>query len=210
MLFQTPNTMKLRMHWPPVAGPNIGFKTINKVLTADDRITMNDIHAPTWWTGLRIVVQGGLEKEFIVDITTDRSADFPAEEKSWIQKSGGWVAFPWAIPAQMAKHICMGLSLRVLGEVPSDNTTWVKYELCFHEMGEVSAGECLLFIGGDCKPAMHWNAVHCGGGGLRAPIPLYRDHLHLVVPLMEILINTRSESSNQYATPHRWTDTVSI
>jgi hypothetical protein len=194
-------------HWPPIAGPNVGTKTIYRVLAADERITMGDIHAPTWWTGLRIVVQGKVEREFIVDLSTDSSSDFPSKEKSWIQKSGDWVAFPWPIPANMARHICMELTLRVLGEVPRSNTPWVKYELCFHEIDEVSAEECLLFVGADRKPAMHWNATHSGGGGPSAPMPLYRGKSHLVVPLMDMLMNTRCD---RYATPHRWTDTISM
>lgn len=196
-------------HWPPVAGPNVGFKTIHEVLTGDKNISMHDLHAPAWWTGFRIVTQGGQEREFIVDLTSVDSCDFPKTERSWIQKTGSWVALPWPIPAHMAQHISLGLRIRALGEVPHTvEAPWIKYELCFHELADVPAGDLFLFIGEDNKPAMHWNDTHWGGGGPGAPLPLYRGKSHYAVPPMETVLDITSEDGDLRCTPSSWKEPV--
>lgn len=203
-----PSTMKLcniSAHWPPVAGPHVGFKTIHEVLTGDKSIPMDDLHAPAWWTGFRIAVQGGQDQEFIVELISDNACDFPKTERSWIQTSGRWTPFPWAIPAHMAQHISLGLRICALGDVPcAAEAPWVKYELCFHELADVPAGDLFLFVGEDSKPAMHWNDKHKGGGGPDAPLPLYRGKSHYAVPTMETVLGITSEYGDRRCTPTGW------
>ena len=196
-------------HWPPVAGPHVGFKTIHEALTGDTRIPMHDLHAPAWWTGFRITVQDGQKQEFIVDLTTVDTCDFPTTERGWIQTSGKWFAFPWPIPANMARHITLGLRVRALGEAPAAvEAPWAKYELCFHELEDVPAGDLFLFVGEDDKPVMHWNDKYKGGGGPSAPLPLYRGKSHYAIPSMETILDITSEDGDLRCTPHGWREAV--
>lgn len=196
-------------HWPPVAGPHVGFKTIHEAMVGDKHISMGDLHVPAWWTGLRISVQDRKKHEFIVELTSDDACDFPKTERSWIQKSGGWVAFPWPFPAQMAQHINLGLRIRALGDLSAtDEVPWIKYELCFHELDEVPAEDLFLFVRDDDKPAIHWNGEHKGGGGPGAPLPLYRRKSHYVIPTMETVLDITAEDGDIRCTPRSWTETV--
>ena len=195
-------------HWPPVAGPHVGFKMIYEVLVSDKSISMHELHAPAWWTGFRIVVQDGQEREFIVDLTSDDTCDFPKAKRRWTQTSGQWVPFPWPIPAHMAQHISLGLRIRTLGEVPltAEEEPCVKYDICFHELDGVPTGDLFLFIDDDDKPALHWNHIHCGGPG--APLPLCKGKSHYAVPTMRTILDIISEDGDLRCTPTGWRDTI--
>lgn len=199
--------------WPPVAGPHVGFKTIHKELANDlapEIINAADLHQGAWWTGIRVLVQGGAPRDFTVELLTVDGQHFAGVESRWIQGVGHWTPLPWPIPTLMAE--ALGLQFRVTplhnGPEPVPAHMWVKYDICFHEINEVSAYDRLLFVTGDNRPALHWNGQLRGGGDADAHLPLHRGVPHTVVFRMEYLINTNPAIGDRTATPIGWSEPV--
>jgi hypothetical protein len=133
---------------------------------------------------------------------------FARTESRWIQSAGQWIPLPWPIPTRMASHMGLQIRLTPTGPEPVAVHTWVKYDLCFHEINEAPAYDRLLFVAGDNRLIMHWNGQLLGGGDVNAALPLHRGVPHTVVSRMEYLVNTNPAVGDRMATPIGWSEPV--
>jgi hypothetical protein len=174
--------------WPPVPCETVHFKTVHKSAMERVIIPMDDIHAPGWWTGLRIVTQspGG----YIVELMTNEGTPLSIGENRWIQDAGSWMPLPWPIPAQMARATGLRICLRPAVDAGAvAEPLWVKYELSVHDLDEEPADGRYAFLGCDRRLAMHWNGPLNGGGSMSAALPLHHDIPHRVVHRTPHLLN---------------------
>lgn len=93
-------------HWPPVAGDSeVGWK--HRVIHGITRHTetLDGLHEPYWWTGLRIAVAPTSDADRVIDPITAsihlRTGD-GATIARWNQEVGQWCHLPWPLPAKAA------------------------------------------------------------------------------------------------------------
>ena len=171
-------------------------------------VSMSDIRAPSWWTGVRLVAHGQPPPVtlFKVELLTNDAVPLPAGAGRWIQAVGAWMPLPWPIPAKMAAVGDFRIRItpvHVVSEPPL-----VKCELSFHDLDEedVDSRERYAFLGYDNRLAMHWNGPLLGGGSVAGALPLYLGAPHKIVPRMDIIrnINPATSVSMEYISPVGW------
>lgn len=141
--------------------------------------TLEGLHVPAWWTGLRLVAADGWNTAYRVRmILPNGQLPFPGAE--WTQVSGDWHPFPWPLPAQMATAMGLQLIIKPTQTVPARLATAVK--IAYQEMPLMLERDHYLFCDDEGELVLQWNgsAQTWGTPELGAP-PAWRS-LHTVVP----------------------------
>lgn len=193
----------LSAHWPPVAGPHVGFKTIHKEITnLPEFIDLSDLHEGAWWTGFNMLAQDTAPGMFNIELKTKDGRSV----EQWKQGLSIWNPLPWPIPTSMAQTL--GLQLHVTPMYSLPFSSWAKFEVCFHEVNEIPVYDPLLFVTSTNKPEMHWNSALRGGGFSDASLPLYIGAPHRLVYPMKYILNVNPEYIDRRAIPTGWMESV--
>jgi hypothetical protein len=170
--------------WPPT--PMTGHKTTHMKLTHVIEETLADLHTPGWWSGIKIIGHGHSHSDAVFEVTleTDNHA-LLFRSCRWTQRVGEILAFPWPIPARMARSMNIQVVVRRLDVHSAPFHIGLK--TYFHEMNEMPAHERYLFMDSTGAPFYHWDGIHkkWGGPGVGDP-PAWRT-LHRVVPPFELM-----------------------
>lgn len=171
--------------------------------------TLEGLHTPAWWTGLRLVAADGWNTVYRVRLRQiaglqsstgnqripagnaeihDRPG-FPlmANECEWTQVSGDWHPLPFAVPATMASLTGMELVVTPTDNAPRDLITSVK--IGFQEMPQLRETDRYLFCDDDGRVVHMWDGRRqvCGTPQ-EGSEPEWRS-LHTVVPTMKWLMH---------------------
>lgn len=170
--------------WPPAPGPQ-QTQTGTKTQQGKGLVEMSlaDLHTPAWWTGIRLttVVPTGF---YVRLLKGDGSSvfDLATEDCTWIQNTGSWVQFPWAIPAAMAKALDMKLRIQTVG----GSEPHVSVTVCFHEL-QMPVKDNYLFMNARRELLQVWNGTKLQDGTPdRGMQPVWHT-IHYVVPPMRLL-----------------------
>ena len=179
---------KIRLFWPPGQVTHAEIGHMQRMMhTTKGRLvcSMDGLHDPAWWTGLRIAI---LSKSETFDVSLkkrDGSLAFPNGCR-WIQESNEWIVFPWPIPAKMATE--MGVYVEIQTLHPTEVEQSLTVRIMFQELSRMSVFDKYLFVDKD-KPLHYWNGRRkAWGNEEEGAEPIWRT-LHTVVPKMEQLIS---------------------
>jgi len=191
--------------WPPAPGPQqtqTGTKTMHgtgPVLIEK----LNDLHEPAWWSGVRVVTAEPMGFRIRL-LKGDGSPVFDLAEEActWVQNSGSWVQFPWAIPAAMGKAIDMKLEVSAL----KGSGLFTAVTCCFHELPNLKLRDRYLFMNAEGGFLHVWNGFKkedgAPGRGLQ---PVWRT-IHGVIPPTQML----TDWNNSDFCIHEWSDKVEL
>jgi hypothetical protein len=131
---------KLRTVWPPdLQGTETGYKTNSCEFNGSTIVqTLDDLHEHAWWTGLKIVVGGDQQSEFLVTLV-----DTDGVLSTLRVMSGEVQPFQWALPA----HVATARSIRLhIVPVLPNLIPYVNVISYFHEMPPLDPATAIHFI----------------------------------------------------------------
>lgn len=185
----------IRTAWPPAPSPEqpqTGWKMLTHSGSSQWKETLVGLHVPAWWTGLRLTAAEGWDTTYRVRLRRfhdlpafpDAGADFSCE---WVQKSGDWHPFPWALPASMATTGGFFLEITPTENVPNNLITSVR--ICFHELPRLLDADRYLFCDDNGVLIQMWNGIQKTWG-----TPIQGDQIqwqchHVVVPTLKWLLH---------------------
>ena len=151
--------------------------------------TLEGLHTPAWWTGLRLAAAEGWNTIYRVKlrIRDSEQAGFPfaARECEWTQVSNDWHPLPFPIPASMATTMGLELYVRPTDNAPPSLITSVK--IAFQEMPALRDNDRYLFCDHDGAPVHVWDGRHRAWGTPEEGFQPQWRQLHVVVPTMKWL-----------------------
>lgn len=127
--------------WPPVAGPDQGYKHISTEISEDYIFGLQKLHKGAWWTGFYIATP---EPNIDIQVVLRRSGgsiafDTAIEQCKWTPNRSSWYPFPWPIPAEMADE--MGLYL----DISVSAITHISIKASFYELRGQTVEDSYLF-----------------------------------------------------------------
>lgn len=120
--------LKLRTVWPPnLQRAETGYKTKQADYTGTAIVeSLDDLHEHSWWTGLKIVVGGDAQREFLVTLV-----DKEGVLSTLRVMSGEVQPFQWALPAHVAtaREIKLHITPVLPGPIPYVNVISYFYDM---------------------------------------------------------------------------------
>jgi hypothetical protein len=172
--------------WPPRPSPQqpeTGTKTLG-----EENTTLTDLHEPAWWTGLKLAAgtrTGRVEDAsyWVRLLRADGKPVFDGDAHTceWVQNVSTWHAFPWPIPAAMAKAV--GARLEITAVDP-DNAVFMVATACFHELDRLDTNDMYVFTDEQDYPVHLWNGrQQADGSKLRGDLSPSGSRVpHVVIP----------------------------
>jgi len=186
--------------WPPPPDSlQIGKK--NKMGKGPIVLSLNDLHEPAWWTGVRVASIDPME--FHVRLLKGDGTpiiDRAADACSWVQSTHSWIQFPWAIPAAMGKFLDMKLEITTSdGSAPFIDVT-----ACFHELPLMPTKDRYFFADAEGRLLQMWNGkIQKDCTPDRGPPPTWRT-IYRIVPPTRLL----EKFTDTVCCIHEWDESV--
>jgi hypothetical protein len=161
---------------------------------------LDSLHEPAWWTGVRIYTPG-TERDCSLRLVGRDGA--LGREFEWTQSTGTWTAFPWPIPAHIAKELELHLEIRISGllePIP------ISLRVCFHEMPDMPNDVNYLFFNLNGDSVATWHASQ-REFVLRDGVAAWNS-IHFLVPPMQRLLATPLWDDDRLACVHQWSERI--
>jgi hypothetical protein len=193
----------IRAAWPPEPGPEqttTGYKQFIGDVVEVHRESLDSLHEPAWWTGVRVYTPG---PERICSLRLVSRDGALGREFEWTQTTGVWTAFPWPIAAHVANAMDLKLEIRVEEAIP------VSMRVCFHEMPDMPNDVNYLLFGLNGDPVAAWHASQ-REFVLRGSEGVAWNSIHFLVPKSERLLQSPSWDDDRLVCFHHWAERVII
>lgn len=133
---------------PPLPA-DLGYKASFHVKDTTISESLTDLHAPAWWSGVKVIASDKPETEFKVQMIAGDHVLF-----EWTQRGNAvWKPLPWPIPAGAGKD----MDLRLVASTVEPLIFTMK--TCFHEMPRMQVRDRYLFVTKEGQPALFWDGV---------------------------------------------------
>ena len=195
----------VRTAWPPEPGPEqaTGYKQFMGDVFEAHSESLDSLHEPAWWTGVRVYTPG--EPRVCSIRLVGRNGPL-GREFEWNQPTGVWTAFPWPIAAHIGK--AMGLCLE-LQFIAVEEAIPVSLRICFHEMPDMPNDVPYLFFDTNGSAVAAWHASQ-QEFVLRGSEGAAWNSIHFLVPRMNRLLTSPSWDDDRLVCFHDWSERVPL
>lgn len=188
--------------WPPAPSPdqqNTGWRT-TFFEGAESLESIADLHAGSWWTGVRLVTSSPNDQFHIKIVDREGIEMFG----SWTQRVSEWMPLPSPIPCGMGKHLGLSLKITSTSTIPP---SIVGCKISFHDLQLVDETARFVFMeGGTGGTLLFWNGTtKIWGTPYDGPAPDW-GFPHFIVPTMSTILEggAAAEAYDQPVTLTSW------
>lgn len=194
----------IRTAWPPEPSPEqqgTGYKQFIGEVFESHRESLDSLHEPAWWTGVRVYTPGPNRPCSLRLVGRNGPL---GREFEWTQQTGVWTAFPWPIPAHIGKELELQLELQFIAV---EEAVPVSLRVCFHDMPDMPNDVNYLLVGLNGDPVAAWHASQ-RDFVLRGAEGVAWNSIHFLIPPMERLLQSPSWDDDRLVCFHHWTERV--
>ena len=181
-----------------------GYKQFMGDVVEAHQEELGSLHEPAWWTGVR--VYSPYEQRMCTFRLVGRDGLSLGPQFEWSQQTGTWAAFPWPIPAFVAKAMDLKLELCFIGV---EEATTVSMRICFHEMPDMPNDVNYMFFGINGFVTAAWHASQSELILARSQEAAAWNSIHFLVPRTERLLQTPLWDDDRLVCFHNWNERVS-
>lgn len=137
---------------PPLPA-DLGYKVSFHVEGTSISESLEDLHTPAWWSGVKVIASSKPEAKFNMQMIAGDHVLF-----EWTQRGDAiWKPFPWPIPAIAAKD----MGLRIVATLASADAEPLIFAMktCFHEMPGMQIRDRYLFVTKEGRPVLFWDGL---------------------------------------------------